>query len=92
MCTVHVVCVLYSSDMLCTRVLYSSVVCAICCISRASFSVSLVDIPGVVHRVATITGPPMGDGCQRAQKMIDDIVREVRTKWTCTLVITCAVN
>ncbi len=39
-----------------------------------------VDNPGMEYRIATITGPHMGDNCERARKMIDEIVGEVRTK------------
>lgn len=38
------------------------------------------DIPGTEFRIATISGPPMGDCCERARKMIEEIVGEVRTK------------
>lgn len=33
------------------------------------------DIPGTEYRAATISGPP--DACQRAKKMVEDIVAEV---------------
>lgn len=35
----------------------------------------LSDIPGTEFRAATISGPP--DACQRAKKMVEDIVAEV---------------
>ncbi len=40
----------------------------------------IVDNPGMEYRIATITGPHMGDNCERARKMIEEIVGEVRTK------------
>ena len=37
-------------------------------------------MPGTEFRIATISGSPMGDSCERAKKMIEEIVGEVRTK------------
>ena len=34
-----------------------------------------LDVPGTEYRVATIAGPP--EACQRAKKMVEDIVAEV---------------
>ena len=44
-------------------------------------SCTSVDVPGTEFRVATIAGPP--EACQRAKKMVEDIVAEVSLTFCC---------
>ena len=46
-----------------------------CFTSLHNICLHLPDIPGTEFRAATISGPP--DACQRAKKMVEDIVAEV---------------